>query len=88
LTPAEAVSAATSGAATFLGREHDLGTIETGKIADLVLLDGSPLENIANTQRVNAVVRAGVYLDRGDLDRLLTQAKAAAAAAGSSPSTK
>jgi imidazolonepropionase-like amidohydrolase len=88
LTPAEALSAATSGAATFLGREHDLGTVETGKIADLVLLDGSPLENIANTQRVNAVVRAGVYLDRGDLDKLLTQAKAAAAAAGSSPSTK
>jgi imidazolonepropionase-like amidohydrolase len=87
-TPAEALSAATSGAATFLGREHDLGTVETGKIADLVLLDGSPLESIANTQRVNAVVRAGVYLDRGDLDKLLTQAKAAAAAAGSSPSTK
>jgi imidazolonepropionase-like amidohydrolase len=88
LTPAEALSAATSGAATFLGREHDLGTVETGKIADLVLLDGSPLENIANTQRVNAVVRAGVYLDRGELDKLLTQAKAAAAAAGSSPPTK
>jgi len=33
-------------------------------------------------------VRAGVYLDRGDLDKLLTQAKTAAAAAGSSPSTK
>jgi imidazolonepropionase-like amidohydrolase len=88
LTPAEALSAATSGAATFLGREHDTGTIETGKIADLVLLDGSPLESIANTQRVDAVVRAGVYLDRGELDKLLTQAKAAAAAAESSPSTK
>ena len=88
LTPAEALSAATSGAATFLGREHDTGTIETGKIADLVLLDGSPLESIANTQRVNAVVRAGVYLDRGELDKLLTQAKAAAAVAGSSPPTK
>ncbi len=83
LTPAEALSAATSGAATFLGREHDLGTVETGKIADLVLLDGSPLESIANTQRVNAVVRAGVYLDRAELDKLLTQAKAAAAGATS-----
>jgi imidazolonepropionase-like amidohydrolase len=88
LTPAEALSAATSGAATFLGREHDLGTVETGKIADLVLLDGSPLESIANTERVNAVVRAGAYLDRGELDKLLTQAKAAAAVAGSSPPTK
>jgi imidazolonepropionase-like amidohydrolase len=87
-TPAGALSAATSGAATFLGREHDLGTVETGKIADLVLLDGSPLESIANTQRVNAVVRAGVYLDRAELDKLLTQAKTAAATAGSPPSTK
>jgi imidazolonepropionase-like amidohydrolase len=87
-TPADALSAATKGAATFLGREHDLGTVETGKIADLVLLDGSPLESIANTQRVNAVVRAGVYLDRAELDKLLTQAKTAAATAGSPPSTK
>ena len=79
LRPAEALQSATVGAAEFLGRQQDLGTIDVGKLADLVLLDGSPLENIANTQRVNAVVRGGVYLDRAALDNLLSQARTAAA---------
>ena len=81
LTPAEAVGAATRGAAQFLGRESDLGTVEAGKRADLVLLDGSPLESIANTQRIAGVVRDGNYLDRAALDKLLEQAKSAAASA-------
>jgi predicted amidohydrolase YtcJ len=81
LAPAEALKAATQGAAQFMGRERDLGTIEAGKLADLVLVDGSPLENIANTQRIAAVVRAGKYLDRAELDKLLAGAKSAAAAA-------
>jgi imidazolonepropionase-like amidohydrolase len=80
-TPGEALLAATRGAAEFLGRERDLGTVEAGKLADLVLLDANPLENIANTQRIAAVVRGGNYLDRGALDRLLAQAKSAAALA-------
>jgi imidazolonepropionase-like amidohydrolase len=80
LTPAEVLQSATRGAAQFLGRERDFGTVEPGKAADLVLLDASPLENIANTQRITAVVRDGKYLDRGDLDKLLAGAKSAAAA--------
>jgi imidazolonepropionase-like amidohydrolase len=80
LTPAEVLGAATEGAAQFLGRESEFGTVEKGKRADLVLLDDSPLENIANTQRVAAVVRDGIYLDRPALDKILAQAKAAAAA--------
>ena len=66
LSPAEAIAAATSRAAAFLGLSEELGTIETGKRADLVLLDGDPLADIANTRRVAALVVGGVPLDRAD----------------------
>lgn len=77
----EALGVATSGAAKYLGRESDFGTVATGKHADLVLLDGNPLENIANTQRIAVVVRDGNYLDRAALDSMLAQAKSSAASA-------
>jgi imidazolonepropionase-like amidohydrolase len=81
LTAGEALRAATRGAAQFLSREREFGTVENGKAADLVLLEGNPLENIANTQRIAGVIRSGKYLDRAELDKLLAEAKAAAAAA-------
>ena len=80
-TPLETIEAATRGAAQFLGREKDLGTVEVGKTADLVMLDRNPLENISNTRKILAVLRNGQYLDRAALDALLARAKAAAAAA-------
>jgi imidazolonepropionase-like amidohydrolase len=80
-TPAEALQAATRGAAQFLEREQDFGTVETGKLADVTLLDANPLEDIANTRKVFAVVRNGQYLDRAALDAMLAKAKAAAAEA-------
>jgi imidazolonepropionase-like amidohydrolase len=80
LTSSEALQAATRGAAQFLGRERDFGTIENGKTADLVVLDANPLEDIGNTRKINAVIRGGNYLDRAALDKLLAQAKSAAAA--------
>lgn len=79
--PMEAIQAATRGAALFLGREKDFGTVETGRAADLVLLSANPVENIANTRKVWAVVRNGSYYDRATLDTLLARAKEAAAAA-------
>jgi imidazolonepropionase-like amidohydrolase len=78
LTPMEALQAATRNPAKFLGRLDSLGTIEKGKIADLVLLDANPLENISNTQRINAVVVNGRYLPKEALQRMLAEAEAAA----------
>jgi imidazolonepropionase-like amidohydrolase len=78
-TPLEVIQAATQGAAKFVGRENELGTVEQGKIADLVLLDANPLENISNTRKILAVIRNGQYLNRAVLDALLAKAKSAAA---------
>jgi len=78
LRPLEALQAATLGPARYLGRERELGTIEAGKLADLVLLDANPLDDIRNTARILAVVANGRYLSRADLDGLLGRVEAAA----------
>ncbi|MDQ2920994.1 MAG: amidohydrolase family protein [Acidobacteriota bacterium] len=75
LTPSEALRAATLNPAKFLGLDKTLGTIELGKIADLVLLDADPLADIRNTQRINAVISNGRLLDRKALNKMLTQAE-------------
>jgi imidazolonepropionase-like amidohydrolase len=59
MTPMAALQSATRDAAKFMGKLDSLGTIERGKIADLVLLDADPLQSIANTQRIYAVVLGG-----------------------------
>jgi imidazolonepropionase-like amidohydrolase len=82
LTPAEALRAATINAARFLGVTDSLGNVAMGKVADLVLLDANPLDDIANTKRIRAVIQGGRLLDRRALDRLLGQAKTLAAAEG------
>ncbi len=79
LTPLQALQTATLNPARFLGRLADLGTVEKGKLADLVLLDDSPIADIANTRRINAVVLAGKYFSRSDLDRMLERVESAAA---------
>jgi hypothetical protein len=81
LSPVEALRAATLNPAKFFGLDQRLGTIEQGKIADLVLLDANPLLDIRNTQRINAVVSNGRLFDRKALDKLLAEAEGAAAKA-------
>ncbi|HEY0459564.1 MAG TPA: amidohydrolase family protein [Pyrinomonadaceae bacterium] len=78
LTPAEALQTATINAARFFGKETTLGTIEKGKLADLVLLDANPLEDIKNTTRIAAVVANGKYFSKSELEKLLAQAEKAA----------
>ena len=64
LTPAQAIHAATGSAAQILGADKDLGTIEVGKWADLILLDANPLSDIRNTRRIWQVVHNGTLVDR------------------------
>jgi imidazolonepropionase-like amidohydrolase len=76
-TPMEALQTATLNPAKFLGMEDRLGTIEKGKLADLILLDANPLDDIRNTQRIAAVIVRGRYLSRPDLDKMLAGVGAA-----------
>ena len=58
-TPMEALQTATRNPARYFGRLQDMGTIETGKLADLVLLDANPLDDIRNTRKISMVVLRG-----------------------------
>ncbi len=79
-TPMEALQTATLNPAKFLGMEDRLGTIEKGKLADMVLLDANPLDDIRNTQKIAAVVVNGRYMSRAELDKMLGDVERAAKA--------
>ena len=76
-SPAQAIEAATRQSAEFLGLADSVGTVETGKVADLLLLDADPLQAIRNTRRISAVVLGGKYFDRAALDSLFAAIESA-----------
>lgn len=78
LTPMQALQAATLNPAKFFNKLDSLGTIEKGKLADLVLLDANPLENIRNTGRIDGVVVNGRYFSKAALQQILDEVEAAA----------
>ncbi len=73
LTPREALEAATIAPARFFGWEDSMGAIEKGKVADMVLLEGNPLEFIGNTRKIVGVVARGKYFGRQELDGMVGQ---------------
>ncbi|HEX6644776.1 MAG TPA: amidohydrolase family protein [Gemmatimonadales bacterium] len=79
LTPLEAIRAATGSAARIIGADGELGTIEVGKLADLVLLDADPAADIRNTRRIRAVIQEGRVVDRAALRLGMTGAVPGAA---------
>jgi len=70
-TPMESLQTATSNPARFLGMEASFGSVEPGKVADMVLLSANPLEDIRNTRKISIVVTNGQLLDRTALDQIL-----------------
>jgi imidazolonepropionase-like amidohydrolase len=77
-TPMESLQTATSNPAKFFGMEASSGSVEPGKVADLVLLGANPLEDIRNTQKINVVIAQGRLFDRAALDQILMKVEAAA----------
>jgi len=73
LTPLEILQTATTNGAKFMGKLDSIGTIKTGSVADIILLDRNPLEDIRATQSIYAVINKGQYLGRPSLDSILQQ---------------
>lgn len=71
LTPMQALLAATRGGAAAMQRQSELGSLNAGKLADLVVLDDDPLRDISNTQKIRHVVKNGVVFDPEEIAREL-----------------
>jgi adenine deaminase len=83
-TPMQALQAATREPARFLGLDHSLGTIEHGKVADLVVLDADPLLDIRNTQKIHALLVRGRFISTEQRQLMLSDVEAAARSATAS----
>jgi imidazolonepropionase-like amidohydrolase len=74
LTPIQALQTATLNPAKFMGRDKDAGTIEKGKIADLVLLENDPLADLSKRPLITGVMQNGKYYSRAELQKLVMNA--------------
>jgi imidazolonepropionase-like amidohydrolase len=73
LTPYAVLQAATRNAAEYLGTSSEVGTVEAGKRADLLLLDANPLQSVGNASRIAGVMVRGRWLPKAELDRMLDE---------------
>lgn len=67
LTPAQVLVAATRGSAAAMGRLQDLGTVEAGKLADMVILNGDPTADITNSRKIDRVIKGGMVFDPAEI---------------------
>jgi len=70
MTPLQAIRCATIGSADALGMAEDLGSVEPGKLADLIVLDANPLQDIRNTIKIDRVILNGFVYDGNTLDEV------------------
>jgi imidazolonepropionase-like amidohydrolase len=76
LSPLKILQMTTLRPAEFLGQTTTMGTIDLGKNADMILLDGNPIESVQNLHRIHGVVRAGFYYSNADLNGLKNRIEA------------
>ena len=76
LTPMQALQTATINAAKFMGKEQDFGTVQTGRVADLVLLDSNPLADLSQRPLISGVMQGGKYYSRSELQKMVGDAAA------------
>ena len=67
MTPMEAILSATRNVAAAYGKLGDIGTLEPGKFADLLILDGNPLDDINNLRKISSIIQGGKIIDRDKL---------------------
>lgn len=79
LNPLQALQTATINPAIFLHRENELGTVDVGKFADLVILNDNPLKDIVNTKKIDAVIMNGTLIDKAQIEQMLKKLKEEAA---------
>lgn len=71
LTPYEAIKAGTYDAAEFLNILEEAGSVEENKNADLILLDGNPLEDISNMRNIEGVMVRGQWISKSEIENML-----------------
>ncbi len=75
MTPMEALRAATINGASYIGMESDIGSLEVGKLADLIIMDENPLENIRNTETIRYTMANGRLYDTETMNEIGNMAK-------------
>lgn len=88
MTPIEALRSATALPAAFMDMDTDVGTIEIGKRADLILLDADPLADVANTRRIDTVIVNGRVFDKATREALLDAIEASIASVSTEPASQ